>query len=57
MHVLQSVIRHILSHFERTVGADYGMVTIVGPFFFENNREMVVTVNSKRYRGILADFL
>ena len=30
---------------------------IIGPFFFENNREMVVTVNSERYHDMLTDFL
>ena len=30
---------------------------IIGTFFFENNREMVVTVNSERYHGMLTDFL
>ena len=30
---------------------------IIGPFFFENNRKMVVAVNSERYRGMLTGFL
>ena len=32
-------------------------VNIIGSFFFENNREMFVTVNSERYLGMLTDFL
>jgi hypothetical protein len=40
-----------------TVWCRISQLGIIGPSFFENEREQAVTINSKRYLGMLQEFL
>ena len=40
-----------------TVWREFCSRVIIGPFFFENEQEVAVTVNGDRYRTILNEFL
>ena len=42
---------------ESLFGAGFMSRDIIGPFFFENEQEDAVTVNSERYRAMLNEFL
>ena len=40
-----------------TVWCGFWYGGIIGPFFFENDQEAAVTVNGKRYRAMLNEFM
>ena len=45
-------------HLQRvTVWCDFWSGGIIGPFFFENEQGVAVTVNGERYRAMLNEFL